>query len=163
MLVRPGFEPTASRSADRRSPNWANRAAALYCTMICLRDRQTGIFPVRKAQCPKQPLFNQVYTVTEYNWWIVEKYSKLGCVLRVRNKSIWSWFLVRIRTRRFRFLRSWDTLLWRQRMWLFTSFKRWYKRRPTVWLKNRPWLAMHDCFVKLTRLTANDLNLGVNS
>ena len=27
MLVRPGFEPTASRSADRRSPNWAYRAA----------------------------------------------------------------------------------------------------------------------------------------
>ena len=27
MLVRPGFEPTASCSADRRSPNWANRAA----------------------------------------------------------------------------------------------------------------------------------------
>ena len=27
MLDRPGFEPTASRSADRRSPNWANRAA----------------------------------------------------------------------------------------------------------------------------------------
>ena len=29
MLVRPGFEPTASRSADRRSPNWANRAAVI--------------------------------------------------------------------------------------------------------------------------------------
>ena len=27
MLVRPGFEPTASHSADRRSPNWANQAA----------------------------------------------------------------------------------------------------------------------------------------
>ena len=29
MLVRPRFEPTASRSADRRSPNWANRAAVI--------------------------------------------------------------------------------------------------------------------------------------
>ena len=27
MLVRPGFEPATSRSADRRSPNWANQAA----------------------------------------------------------------------------------------------------------------------------------------
>ena len=27
MLVRPGFEPTASHSADRRSPNLANRGA----------------------------------------------------------------------------------------------------------------------------------------
>ena len=26
-LFRPGFEPAVSRSADRRSPNWANRAA----------------------------------------------------------------------------------------------------------------------------------------
>ena len=30
MLVRPEFEPTASRSADRRSPNWANRAAVTH-------------------------------------------------------------------------------------------------------------------------------------
>ena len=27
VLVWPGFEPTTSRSADRRSPNWANQAA----------------------------------------------------------------------------------------------------------------------------------------
>jgi len=27
VLVRPGFEPTTSRSADRRSLNWANQAA----------------------------------------------------------------------------------------------------------------------------------------
>ena len=27
MLLRPGFEPATSRSADRRSPNWANQAA----------------------------------------------------------------------------------------------------------------------------------------
>ena len=27
VLVRPGFEPKTSRSADRRSPNWANQAA----------------------------------------------------------------------------------------------------------------------------------------
>ena len=27
MLVRPGFEPTASRSADRRLSHWVNRAA----------------------------------------------------------------------------------------------------------------------------------------
>ena len=27
MLVRPGFEPATFRSADRRSPNWANQAA----------------------------------------------------------------------------------------------------------------------------------------
>ena len=27
MLVQPGFEPATSRSADRRSPNWANQAA----------------------------------------------------------------------------------------------------------------------------------------
>ena len=27
MLVRPGFEPATSGSADRRSPNWANQAA----------------------------------------------------------------------------------------------------------------------------------------
>ena len=26
VLVRPGFEPVTSRSADRRSPNWANQA-----------------------------------------------------------------------------------------------------------------------------------------
>ena len=30
MLVRPGLEPTASRSADRRSPNRANRAAEKF-------------------------------------------------------------------------------------------------------------------------------------
>ena len=27
MLFRPGFEPATSGSADRRSPNWANKAA----------------------------------------------------------------------------------------------------------------------------------------
>ena len=37
MLVRPGFEPTASRSADRRSPNWANRAAFIFCQEFTYR------------------------------------------------------------------------------------------------------------------------------
>ena len=31
MLVRPGFEPTASCSADRRLSHWANRAAVMKC------------------------------------------------------------------------------------------------------------------------------------
>ena len=38
MLVRPGFEPTASRSADRRSPNWVNRAA------VSLKDSLTDMW-----------------------------------------------------------------------------------------------------------------------
>ena len=29
MLVRAGFEPVTSRSADLRSPNWANKAAVM--------------------------------------------------------------------------------------------------------------------------------------
>ena len=29
LLVRPGFEPVTSRSADRRSPNWANQAKGI--------------------------------------------------------------------------------------------------------------------------------------
>ena len=37
VLVRPGFEPTASRSADRRSPNWANRAAFIFCQEFTYR------------------------------------------------------------------------------------------------------------------------------
>ena len=43
MLVRPGFEPTASRSADRRSPNWANRAAVknVYIYIYVLESSQT--------------------------------------------------------------------------------------------------------------------------
>ena len=32
MLVRPGLEPAASRLADRRLSNWANRAAVLLVT-----------------------------------------------------------------------------------------------------------------------------------
>ena len=31
VLVRPGFEPMTSRSADWRSPNWANQAAVFVC------------------------------------------------------------------------------------------------------------------------------------
>ena len=31
VLIRPGFEPTASRSADRRLSHWANRAAVKWC------------------------------------------------------------------------------------------------------------------------------------
>ena len=33
-LVRPGFEPVTSRSADRRSPNWANQAAVHLRTVL---------------------------------------------------------------------------------------------------------------------------------
>ena len=33
VLVRPGFELTTSRSADRRSPYWANRAAVRWLTI----------------------------------------------------------------------------------------------------------------------------------
>ena len=40
MLVRPGFEPVTSRSADRRSPNWADKAAViiLIISQIIHRD-----------------------------------------------------------------------------------------------------------------------------
>ena len=34
VLVRPGFEPVTSRSADRRPPNWANQAAANLKTVL---------------------------------------------------------------------------------------------------------------------------------
>ena len=33
VLVRPGFEPATSRSADRRSPNWAYQAAVNQSTL----------------------------------------------------------------------------------------------------------------------------------
>ena len=33
VLVRPGFEPTTSSSADRRSPNWANQADLLITSL----------------------------------------------------------------------------------------------------------------------------------
>ena len=38
VLVRPEIELTTSRPADRRSPNWANRAA-----VACLKPNQLGI------------------------------------------------------------------------------------------------------------------------
>ena len=34
VLVRLGFEPVTSRSADRRSPNWANQAADIW-SQVC--------------------------------------------------------------------------------------------------------------------------------
>ena len=39
MLVRPGFELTTSRSADRRSTNWAKRAAVIWfiCKVLIVR------------------------------------------------------------------------------------------------------------------------------
>ena len=39
MLVRPGFEPVTSRSADRRSPNWANQGQQLSCAIGTRRSR----------------------------------------------------------------------------------------------------------------------------
>ena len=44
VLVRPGFEPATSRSADRRSPNWAYQAA-VKCV---LRDARHKLFSVFK-------------------------------------------------------------------------------------------------------------------
>ena len=36
LMVRPGFELTTSRSADRRSSNWANRTALKILFRTCL-------------------------------------------------------------------------------------------------------------------------------
>ena len=45
VLVRPGFEPVKSRSADPRSPNWANQAAVQSCTASVQRwiAQQSGV------------------------------------------------------------------------------------------------------------------------
>ena len=43
MLVRPGFETTNSRSADRRSPNWANQPAV---------DRGKGFLQLSRWKSP---------------------------------------------------------------------------------------------------------------
>ena len=39
MLVQPGFELVTSRSADRRSPNWANQGQQLSCAIGTRRSR----------------------------------------------------------------------------------------------------------------------------
>ena len=38
MLVWPGFKPTTSRSADWRSPNWANQAGVIILIYYALPD-----------------------------------------------------------------------------------------------------------------------------
>ena len=44
MLVRPGFEPTASRSADRRLSHWANRAAVEWFQHLYRAEKWPGSF-----------------------------------------------------------------------------------------------------------------------
>ena len=41
VLVRLGLEPATSRSADRRSPNWANQAAVLAAWLARLKEWNT--------------------------------------------------------------------------------------------------------------------------
>ena len=43
MLVRPGLEPAASRSADRRLSNWANRAAIVWWGGASLCPHHTNV------------------------------------------------------------------------------------------------------------------------
>ena len=42
VLVRPGFEPVTSRSADRRSPNWANQSAYSLSQVPTLLTHSAG-------------------------------------------------------------------------------------------------------------------------
>ena len=55
MLVRPGLEPTASRSADRRSPNRANRAAV----EVRFISRFPAFIPVTGLKCSYGKIFSQ--------------------------------------------------------------------------------------------------------
>ena len=50
VLVRQGFEPATSRSADRRSPNWANQATVYFDnwswqSFVTTCDVFNGLFP----------------------------------------------------------------------------------------------------------------------
>ena len=44
VLVRPGFEPVTSRSADRRSPNWANQAAVKRLKQVFIFSSMYNVF-----------------------------------------------------------------------------------------------------------------------
>ena len=77
MLVRPGFERTASRSADRRLSHWANRAAvkALVgdATIIITFDSQAHVIQVHKY-CTKWETFR--FALPPWNLFSQEKKSR---------------------------------------------------------------------------------------
>ena len=65
MLIRPGLEPTASRSADRRSPNWANRAAVELTGRLRCTFPNKGAYRgnTRSQQCKMIKILNKTRIV----------------------------------------------------------------------------------------------------
>ena len=103
MLVRPGFEPTASRSADRRSTNWANRAAVyimrgnnnkceLVLCSLFLKATQQCIMGPRKTTWLMDLQEQQMVTVFLFLQWLpstwMSKIGRLcGCKISKYNKG----------------------------------------------------------------------------
>ena len=81
VLVRPGFEPTTSRSADcRRSPNWANQAAVIILIHYALPDAI--------LTCERSREWNVIDCLGSYRKRVLKKRA-LDCHLKCRRT--WSW------------------------------------------------------------------------
>ena len=57
MLVRPGFEPTASRSADRRLSHWANRAAVEWFQYLYRAEKWPCSFVFQREEGGGESLY----------------------------------------------------------------------------------------------------------
>ena len=88
MLVRPGFEPATSRSADRRSPNWAYQAA-VKCV---LRDARHKLFSVFKDFYASGTQETKGNKITEHVGKNNLKLQQKSC-LKSKNRSHY-WFLI---------------------------------------------------------------------
>ena len=68
VLVRPGFETATSRSADRRSPNWANQAVLFSLPSLGLHYLARPI--CSSAQCNFQKGIDNILSccTINYNW-----------------------------------------------------------------------------------------------
>ena len=72
VLVQPGFEPATSRSADRRSPNWASQAA-VKCVLRDARHELFCVFGDFNASGTQETKGNKI---TEHVGQIIWNYSK---------------------------------------------------------------------------------------